>query len=71
MSGNPQIAPAGSSRYDSNTLHIGDGTWDSERDTFLLPPLLGVNFNTMVYNGASFLAFGIVYANGILSSRAC
>ncbi|KAJ5542564.1 hypothetical protein N7535_004986 [Penicillium sp. DV-2018c] len=45
------LAPAGSSLYASNTLHVGDGTWDSGRDTFLLPNLMGVNFETMRYNG--------------------
>jgi hypothetical protein len=46
------LAPAGSSSYDSNTLHVGDGTWDSGRDDFLLPNLVGLNFETMRYNGA-------------------
>ncbi|KAF2857486.1 hypothetical protein K470DRAFT_279264 [Piedraia hortae CBS 480.64] len=45
------LSPPGSSTYDSPTLHIGDGTWDHDRDTFLLPPLVGVNFKTMRYNG--------------------
>ncbi|KAJ5143581.1 uncharacterized protein N7515_002368 [Penicillium bovifimosum] len=45
------LAAAGSSSYASNTLHVGDGTWDSGRDTFLLPNLMGVNFETMRYNG--------------------
>lgn len=45
------LSPAGSSTYSSNTLHVGDGTWDSSRDDFLLPPLVGVNFATMRYNG--------------------
>ncbi|KAI9735673.1 MAG: hypothetical protein M1834_001689 [Cirrosporium novae-zelandiae] len=45
------LAAAGSSSYDSDTLHVGDGTWDSDRDTFLLPNLMGVNFATLRYNG--------------------
>ncbi|KAJ5688593.1 hypothetical protein N7462_002985 [Penicillium macrosclerotiorum] len=45
------LSAAGSSTYSSNTLHVGDGTWDSQRDTFLLPNLMGVNFETMRYNG--------------------
>ncbi|KAK4555111.1 hypothetical protein LTR86_007877 [Recurvomyces mirabilis] len=45
------LSPAGSSSYTSNTLHVGDGTWDNGRDTFLLPNLMGVNFATMQYNG--------------------
>ncbi|TKA82964.1 hypothetical protein B0A55_01563 [Friedmanniomyces simplex] len=45
------LSPAGSSTYSSNTLHVGDGTWDSGRDDFLLPNLVGLNFATMQYNG--------------------
>ncbi|EER29362.1 hypothetical protein D8B26_008163 [Coccidioides posadasii str. Silveira] len=51
MSPSPQLAPPGSSTYSSNTLHVGDGTWDSQRNTFLLPNLMGLNFETMQYNG--------------------
>jgi hypothetical protein len=51
MSSNSDLTPPGSSTYASNTLHVGDGTWDSGRDTFLLPNLMGVNFETMRYNG--------------------
>lgn len=47
------LTAAGSSTYSSDTLHVGDGTWDSHRDTFLLPNLMGVNFATMQYNGKS------------------
>ncbi|KAJ5678471.1 uncharacterized protein N7477_004104 [Penicillium maclennaniae] len=45
------LTAPGSSTYSSNTLHVGDGTWDLTRDTFLLPNLMGVNFETMRYNG--------------------
>ncbi|PGH06847.1 hypothetical protein GX51_02092 [Blastomyces parvus] len=51
MSPAPQLAPPGSSTYSSNTLNVGDGTWDSQRNTFLLPNLMGLNFETMRYNG--------------------
>ena len=47
----PPFAPAGSSQYTSNTLYVGDGTWDTQRNTFLLPNLVGLNFDTMRYNG--------------------
>lgn len=47
------LAPAGSSQYSSNTLYVGDGTWDTQRNTFLLPNLVGLNFETMRYNGQS------------------
>ncbi|SMQ50058.1 unnamed protein product [Zymoseptoria tritici ST99CH_3D1] len=50
MSANGLAAP-GTSSYDSNTLTVGDGTWDSGRNTFLLPNLVGLNFETMRYNG--------------------
>ncbi|EED17119.1 conserved hypothetical protein [Talaromyces stipitatus ATCC 10500] len=45
------LSPAGSSTYASDTMYIGDGTWDSTRNTFLLPNLMGLNFDTMRYNG--------------------
>lgn len=32
-------------------MYVGDGTWNSERNTFLLPNLVGLNFETMRYNG--------------------
>lgn len=47
----PGLAPAGSTSYTSNTLNVGDGTWDSSRKTFLLPNLMGLNYETMRYNG--------------------
>jgi hypothetical protein len=45
------LSPAGSSTYSSNTMYVGDGTWDSTKNTFLLPNLVGLNFATMQYNG--------------------
>ncbi|KAE8350214.1 hypothetical protein BDV28DRAFT_139566 [Aspergillus coremiiformis] len=51
MSANSGLSAPGSSTYASDTLHVGDGTWDAGRDTFLLPNLMGVNFDTMRYNG--------------------
>ncbi|KAL4802703.1 hypothetical protein BDV18DRAFT_146378 [Aspergillus unguis] len=51
MSGNSGLSSPGDASYASNTLHVGDGTWDLDRDTFLLPNLMGVNFDTMRYNG--------------------
>lgn len=32
-------------------MSVGDGTWDTTRNTFLLPNLVGYNFATMRYNG--------------------
>lgn len=46
-----QLAPPGSSTYNSDTMRVGDGTWDAGRDDFLLPNLVGFNFATMRYNG--------------------
>ncbi|KAL9596959.1 MAG: hypothetical protein Q9219_005470 [cf. Caloplaca sp. 3 TL-2023] len=31
-------------------MSVGDGTWDTTRNTFLLPNLMGFNFATMRYN---------------------
>jgi hypothetical protein len=50
-SSNGGLSDPGSSSYQSNSLTVGDGTWDTDRNTFLLPNLMGVNFNTMRYNG--------------------
>lgn len=47
----PSMAAPGSSTYASDTLHVGDGTWDTSRDTFLLPNLVGFNLATTQYNG--------------------
>lgn len=41
----------GSVSYDSETMVVGDGTWDFTKNTFLLPNLQGTNFDTMRYNG--------------------
>ncbi|TPX12138.1 uncharacterized protein E0L32_007253 [Thyridium curvatum] len=45
------MAPPGSSSYSSDTMSVGDGTWDFTKNTFLLPNLVGMNFDTMRYNG--------------------
>lgn len=49
------FSAAGSSTYSSNTMHVGDGTWDSTRDDFLLPNIQGLNYATMRYNGTQTL----------------
>ncbi|KAI9771889.1 MAG: hypothetical protein M1840_001659 [Geoglossum simile] len=46
-----QLSQPGSSSYSSGSMYVGDGTWDSQRNTFLLPNLVGLNFDTMRYNG--------------------
>jgi hypothetical protein len=45
------FSPPGGASYSSNTLSVGDGTWDFTKNTFLLPNLMGLNFETMRYNG--------------------
>ncbi|CAK1355579.1 hypothetical protein CB0940_00706 [Cercospora beticola] len=45
------LSAPGSSTYDSSTMFVGDGTWDASRNSFLLPNLQGLNFDTMRYNG--------------------
>ncbi|PHH80227.1 hypothetical protein CDD80_2428 [Ophiocordyceps camponoti-rufipedis] len=46
-----RLSPPGGAGYSSDSLVVGDGTWDLSRNTFLLPNLQGVNFDTMRYNG--------------------
>ncbi|KAF2823387.1 hypothetical protein CC86DRAFT_328646 [Ophiobolus disseminans] len=45
------LSAPGTSVYSSDSMYVGDGTWDSQRNTFLLPNLQGLNFETMRYNG--------------------
>ncbi|PNS21455.1 Serine/threonine-protein kinase CLA4 [Sphaceloma murrayae] len=45
------LSTPGSSQYDSGTLYVGDGTWDANRNSFLLPNLVGFNLATTQYNG--------------------
>ncbi|KIV83093.1 hypothetical protein PV11_05148 [Exophiala sideris] len=74
MSPSPSLAPPGSSSYTSDTMHVGDGTWDSGRDDFLLPNLVGMNFATMRYNGMGNRFFtmsgyhSLVEAHGIIAA---
>jgi hypothetical protein len=48
---NNALSPPGSSAYNSDHMNVGDGTWDSQRNTFLLPNLQGFNLATTQYNG--------------------
>jgi hypothetical protein len=54
MAPQDDLSPPGSSTYSSNTMYVGDGTWDATRNDFLLPNLVGLNFATMRYNGLYF-----------------
>ena len=47
------LSDPGTSVYSSGTMNVGDGTWDSQRNTFLLPNLQGLNFETMRLNGTN------------------
>lgn len=46
-----ELSAPGAVKYDSKTLTVGDGTWDFDKNTFLLPNLQGLDFETMRYNG--------------------
>ncbi|KAF2643533.1 hypothetical protein P280DRAFT_467552 [Massarina eburnea CBS 473.64] len=48
---NPGLSSPGSSVYSSDSMYVGDGTWDSQRNTFLLPNLQGLNIATTQFNG--------------------
>ena len=37
--------------YAGKYMHVGDGTWNSEKDDFLLPNIQALNFQMMRYNG--------------------
>ena len=45
------LSTPGSATYSSDTLNVEDGTWDFSKNTFLLPNLVGLNFETMRKNG--------------------
>lgn len=57
-----QFSAPGSASYSSGTMTVGDGTWEFSKNTFLLPNLQGVNFDTMRYNGRLALAMYCVVA---------
>lgn len=46
-----EFSSPGSVSYDSETMAVGDGTWDFSKNTFLLPNLQGTNLKTTQYNG--------------------
>lgn len=41
-------------------MKVGDGTWDFTKNDFLLPNLVGLNFETMQYNGTCPAAIRVV-----------
>ena len=47
------LGAPGGAVYSSDSLYVGDGTWDASRNSFLLPNIQGLNFDTMRYNGST------------------
>lgn len=47
------MSAPGTATYDSDTMTVGDGTWDFTKNDFLLPNLVGLNLETTQYNGMS------------------
>lgn len=47
------MSAPGTATYDSDTMVVGDGTWDFTKNDFLLPNLVGLNLETTQYNGTS------------------
>lgn len=45
------MSAPGTATYDSDTMTVGDGTWDFTKNDFLLPNLVGLNLETTQYNG--------------------
>ncbi|TEY54957.1 hypothetical protein BOTCAL_0234g00120 [Botryotinia calthae] len=68
------LSPPGSSTYSSSTMYVGDGTWDATKNDFLLPNLMGLNFETMRYNGmgnrfATMPGYkGLITAHGVIAA---
>lgn len=48
-------------------MYVGDGTWVSSENTFLLPNLQGLNFATMQYNSKLALSSSSMNISTILS----
>lgn len=56
------MSAPGTATYDSNTMVVGDGTWDFTKNNLLLPNLMGLNLATTQYNGMHFLSSPIRHA---------
>ncbi|KAJ3494368.1 hypothetical protein NLG97_g4128 [Lecanicillium saksenae] len=69
-----ELSAPGSASYASDTLTVGDGTWVFDKNTFLLPNLQGVNFETMRYNGmgnrfSTFIGYhSIITAHAVMAA---
>lgn len=56
------MSAPGTATYDSNTMVVGDGTWDFTKNNLLLPNLMGLNLATTQYNGMHVLSSPIRHA---------
>ncbi|KAM3511584.1 hypothetical protein MY11210_004738 [Beauveria gryllotalpidicola] len=69
-----ELSAPGSASYASDTMNVGDGTWVFDKNTFLLPNLQGVNFDTMRYNGmgnrfSTFVGYhSIILAHAVMAA---
>lgn len=45
------MSAPGTATYSSDTMVVGDGTWDFTKNNLLLPNLQGLNLATTQYNG--------------------
>ncbi|PSR90403.1 hypothetical protein BD289DRAFT_366227 [Coniella lustricola] len=45
------MSAPGTATYASDTMVVGDGTWDFTKNDFLLPNLVGFNLETLQFNG--------------------
>ena len=68
------LTAPGSSQYNSPEMTVGDGTWDSQHNTFLLPNLQGFNLAMTQYNGMGnrFAQlpgyYNLILAHGVLAA---
>ncbi|KAF4990680.1 hypothetical protein FGRMN_8352 [Fusarium graminum] len=65
-----ELSAPGAVSYDSNTQIVGDGTWDFDKNTFLLPNLQGLNYETMRYNGMGNRFSTLTQYHGLIRAHA-
>ncbi|KAI6767282.1 hypothetical protein HG530_005291 [Fusarium avenaceum] len=65
-----ELSAPGAVSYDSNTQTVGDGTWDFDKNTFLLPNLQGLNYETMRYNGMGNRFSTLTQYHGLIRAHA-
>ena len=49
------LSDPGAASYSSDTMTVGDGTWDFGKNSFLMPNLAAPNYETMRYNGGLYV----------------